>query len=332
MNRYPAAPAARVGTIGTIALGAVLLAGGLAAAEPDEDEARERYEELQEEFSALESAYIEAEEDHDAALARLSRIEEDLEEAEADLADRGGQIKGIVNAAYTDGGYDPMTFAFAEEGGSERLAGVADLNYLADREQAELLGYLEDRERLESLRSEAEHTEEEAADALAEAEEAREAGEAAVEEQAELVERFEVETADGGEGAAAPASAEPAASGDVQGVLDYARAQIGKPYVWGGTGPDGFDCSGLTLRAWEQAGVTLPRVSQDQWNFGTRVDRSDLQPGDLLFFYSSSAPSHVGLYSGNGRMIHGSNPAKPIAEVELAGYWDGVFVGAARPA
>src|SRR5699024_9763985 len=92
----------------------------------------------------------------------------------------------------------------------------------------------------------------------------------------------------------------------------------------------GYDCSGLVQAAWAQAGVNLPRTTYDQVNAGTRVSRDQVRPGDLLFFYSESAPSHVGIYSGNGSMIHGSNPSKPLEEVSLAAYWDSVFTGAVR--
>jgi peptidoglycan DL-endopeptidase CwlO len=85
-------------------------------------------------------------------------------------------------------------------------------------------------------------------------------------------------------------------------AIAFARQQLGKPYVWGATGPDSYDCSGLTQAAYKAAGITLPRTTYDQVNAGTRVSESDLQPGDLVFFYSDV--SHVGLYIGGGEMIH----------------------------
>jgi cell wall-associated NlpC family hydrolase len=87
-----------------------------------------------------------------------------------------------------------------------------------------------------------------------------------------------------------------------QAAVDAALSQLGKPYVWGGTGPNGFDCSGLTQWAYRQAGITLPRVAADQANYGTPISKSQLQPGDLVFFYSPI--SHEGMYLGNGQMVH----------------------------
>jgi cell wall-associated NlpC family hydrolase len=70
-------------------------------------------------------------------------------------------------------------------------------------------------------------------------------------------------------------------------VIAYAKAQIGKPYLWGATGPDAFDCSGLTMTAYRAAGITIPRTSQQQWAYGPQVPASQVQPGDLVFFAGS---------------------------------------------
>jgi cell wall-associated NlpC family hydrolase len=90
-------------------------------------------------------------------------------------------------------------------------------------------------------------------------------------------------------------------------VISYARAQIGKPYLWGGTGPDAFDCSGLVMMAYRQAGVDIPRTSQEQWAWGPRIQPGHEEPGDLVFFAGSDGtqtnPGHVGLVIGKGKMI-----------------------------
>jgi cell wall-associated NlpC family hydrolase len=88
-------------------------------------------------------------------------------------------------------------------------------------------------------------------------------------------------------------------------VLAFVRAQLGKPYIWGGTGPRGFDCSGLVLKAFAAVGVHLPRGSIKQSSIGTRVSRSQLQPGDLVF---SNRVHHVQVYIGNGQVIAADRP------------------------
>jgi len=102
-------------------------------------------------------------------------------------------------------------------------------------------------------------------------------------------------------------------------ALAFARAQIGKPYVWGATGPGSYDCSGLTQAAWKAAGVDIPRVTYDQVNAGTTVSLSAAQPGDLVFFYDDI--SHVGMYIGNGMMIHAPKPGAYVREESI--YYDG---------
>ncbi len=110
-------------------------------------------------------------------------------------------------------------------------------------------------------------------------------------------------------------------------VLAFARAQIGKPYVWGAAGPSSYDCSGLTQAAWREAGVTLPRTTWDQVEFGTRVATADLLPGDLVFFYDDI--SHVGIYKGEGMMIHAPKPGANVREESI--YSMPVY-GSVRPA
>jgi cell wall-associated NlpC family hydrolase len=93
----------------------------------------------------------------------------------------------------------------------------------------------------------------------------------------------------------------PALSPRIQKVIDYACAQLGKPYQWAASGPGSFDCSGLTMMAWSQAGVSLPHLASAQYSDGTHISRSALQPGDLVF---ASGLGHVGIYIGNNLMIH----------------------------
>lgn len=110
-------------------------------------------------------------------------------------------------------------------------------------------------------------------------------------------------------------------------VLAFARDQIGKPYVWGATGPSSYDCSGLTQAAWKAAGVDLPRTTWDQVEVGTRVATADLKPGDLVFFYDDI--SHVGIYKGDGMMIHAPKPGANVREESI--YYMPIY-GSVRPA
>jgi peptidoglycan DL-endopeptidase CwlO len=115
-------------------------------------------------------------------------------------------------------------------------------------------------------------------------------------------------------------------SGRAAAAVHFAMAQIGKSYVYGAAGPSAYDCSGLTMAAWAAAGVGLPHSSSAQYSSGTHISASQLQPGDLVFYYSPI--SHVGMYIGNGMIVNAENPS---AGIRVTGLYSMPFVGAVRP-
>jgi len=127
-----------------------------------------------------------------------------------------------------------------------------------------------------------------------------------------------------------PAASVPLPAGTAGTIIRYAEAQLGKPYLWGATGPDAFDCSGLVMMAYAAAGLTIPRTSQAQWAFGTQIPASQAQPGDLVYFAGSdgtlTAPGHVGVVISAGQMIDAPDAGafvrqEPIADTPgLVGY------------
>jgi len=116
------------------------------------------------------------------------------------------------------------------------------------------------------------------------------------------------------------------ASGRAAVAVKTAFAQLGDPYVWGAAGPNSFDCSGLTMYSWGAAGVSLPHSSSAQYSAVQHVAISDLQPGDLVFYYSPI--SHVGIYIGGGRVIDAPYPG---LSVHISGLYSMPLVGAGRP-
>jgi peptidoglycan DL-endopeptidase CwlO len=127
--------------------------------------------------------------------------------------------------------------------------------------------------------------------------------------------------------ARAPLASAPAPSSRAAQAVAFAYRSLGLPYIWGATGPNAYDCSGLTQAAWRSAGVSLPRTTYSQVNAGSRVSESQLRPGDLVFFYSGL--SHVGLYIGGGKMIHAPHPGSPV---RIAPISEMPFAAASRPA
>jgi cell wall-associated NlpC family hydrolase len=116
------------------------------------------------------------------------------------------------------------------------------------------------------------------------------------------------------------------ASGRAAAAVRFAMAQVGKAYVYGAAGPNAYDCSGLTMRAWGAAGVGLPHSSSAQQGSGTRISESQLQPGDLVFYYSPV--SHVGMYIGHGMIVNALNPSSGVRVSPLHSM---PYVGAVRP-
>jgi cell wall-associated NlpC family hydrolase len=120
-----------------------------------------------------------------------------------------------------------------------------------------------------------------------------------------------------------PPTGSPAPAPGARAAIAFARAQIGDPYVWGATGPDAWDCSGLTMGAWRAGGIALPHYSVAQYEQSTPIASSSLRPGDLVFWGSSSSPSsiyHVALYVGNGMIVQAPRTGQDVEEVSMY-YW-----------
>lgn len=111
-------------------------------------------------------------------------------------------------------------------------------------------------------------------------------------------------------------------------VVAFVYAQIGKPYVFGASGPNSYDCSGLTSAAWASVGISIPRTSQEQWAGLPHVPTSDMQPGDILVF---NGAGHVGIYVGGGMMIDAPHTGLDVQKVALSGWYASTLDGVVRP-
>ncbi|MER5909846.1 NlpC/P60 family protein [Streptomyces sp. NPDC001982] len=281
---------------------------------------------LYQEAEAATEKYNGAKEKADAAERRLKALGDEAARRELRLNSARDALGTIAAAQYRSGGIDPALqlalsddpdryldgAAFAERAGNRQSQAVSRVRrQLREIEQLRGAAHVE----LTSLRSKQAELKRQKKTITGKLSEARQllarltpqeraliaAGGGASEHASRSA--SDARDALGGASLAAPNSRAAAA-------VSYAYAKLGSPYVWGATGPNAFDCSGLVQAAYRTAGVSLPRTTYAQINAGRRVSRSELLPGDLVFFYSGI--SHVGLYIGNGQMIHAPNPSAPV--------------------
>jgi cell wall-associated NlpC family hydrolase len=300
---------------------------GSAAADPGEATTPEQATQMVAEAShelevvteELNTAKVELEEQQAAAAA----AEQAAADAREQLGALDAQIRQIARSAYTSDGLNELDLILTSESAEDFVSSLSTLDAIAGHTSAVIAD-------VAAAADEAERAQVDADEAAAEAQAAYDeiaAQQAELEEQiADYQAQFEaltaaqqeqVVTAHAGE-AVAPAavpSGVVAPSAAAQVAVDTALAQVGDPYVWGAGGPDAFDCSGLTQYAYSAAGISLPHSSRMQAGMGSPVSVGQLQPGDLLFYYSPT--SHVAMYIGNGQMVHASTSGSPVKVVSF---------------
>ncbi len=322
-----------VSGVGVVAAGGLLLPTGVAYADPDEEQSQEEVEdkldELNEEASSIVDDYNEAKEDYDAAKEKADELDEQVGDEQDNYDELRGEVAEFASAAYKGNDLDSSSNVLSVDNPEEMLENASDVDYLSESQQGKLDEFAGSSERLFELKDEADETLADAEDKYDEYEGKKDDVEEKIEEQEDLLAEFPgADPASSGDDSGGSYSG--SASGDAREALDFAYAQIGSPYSYGATGPDSFDCSGLTMRAWESAGVSLPRTTQAQAEAGERISSMDaLQPGDIVFFFDDLG--HNGIYAGDGQMVHAPRSGKNVEVTSLSGYWDGEFQFGARP-
>ncbi|WP_225825179.1 NlpC/P60 family protein [Streptomyces naphthomycinicus] len=343
----PLGPTAR--TAATLALaGAATAAGfdGTGHAEPQLTPAQVKAEmdTLYREAEVATEKYDGAKEKADTAGRRLSALQDETARRQEKLNSARDALGTIAAAQYRDGGIDPAWQLALSSDPDHYLAGAALAERAGDRQAAAVSGVRQQLREIERLRGAARIELRSLRSRQAELKRQKKTVTGKLDEARRLLSRLtprqrtEVTGADGTGGRASrsavdpreplePAGSAAAPTARAAAAVSYAYAKLGSPYVWGATGPNAFDCSGLAQAAYRSAGISLPRTTYAQINAGRRVSRSELQPGDLVFFYSGI--SHVGIYVGDGRMIHAPNPSAPV---RLAPIDEMPFAGATRVA
>ncbi len=338
-HRKPSPPGrVRTAALATAIAGASVLATATAAhAEPSPtlDAVKTRVDELNEQAEASIERYNKFKEKQQQLQGDAGRLQDRVAGAQDEMNRLRTQLGALAAQQYRSGGIDPSVQLMLSSDPSAYLDNASLQDLAADSRSAALRELQDRQRRLDQQRAEAGATlaELESSNAAVTAEK-KQIQEKLAQAQALLnklsaADRAKVNAQDAAARASRSAARETytgPATGRAAAAIQFAYAQLGKPYGWGATGPNSFDCSGLTGAAWRTAGVSLPRVSQDQWNAGRRVARADLQPGDLVFFYSDL--HHVGLYIGDGRMIHAPRTGKNVEILPISAM---PYVGGVRP-
>ena len=286
-----------------------------------------------------------------AAQRSLARLRADIRQQEREFEGLREVLADAAAEMYATGGIDPSMQMMLSSDPDDFLLQAQSLDQVLRSQDADLRRAQVAQLQLAQDKARADQELAELRDLQAQAKKERDAANAKLAQATQLLSRLKAEererlariqerraaqatAAARSEPASTPSSTSstpaPTSSGSGRGgsAVAFANAQVGKAYVYGASGPNAFDCSGLTSAAWAQAGVSLPHSAAAQYGVTSRVDAGSLQPGDLLFFYSGV--SHVGMYVGGGMMVHASNPSTGVERVSLSGYWMSVFVGGGR--
>lgn len=307
----------------------VALVPGAAQADPDVDDVQSRVEVLYREAEAAQERY-------NNVNLELEELERDLTSLEADLARQNRrmqtaqtQVRDSVIRQYQGENMLAVGQVFVSDDPGAFLDRLSTMTSYNDLQSQMFSAYAREAKALDIRREATQQRVDDIAAAEQRLGDEKATVEAKLAQAKELLSRLEAEEREALTASrSAPTTRVPevAASGNAAAAVQYAMAQLDDSYVYGAAGPDAFDCSGLTMMAWAAAGVSLPHSSTAQFASGSKVAASDLQPGDLVFYYTPI--SHVGMYIGNGMIVNAANPSTDVAVVPL---YSMPYVGAVRP-
>ncbi|WP_406329268.1 NlpC/P60 family protein [Streptomyces sp. NBC_00203] len=317
-HRRPKQPSrTRVTVLTTAAAAAVALSANVANAAPSEklskDEVKAKVDKLYEEAEQATEKLDGAKEKQDKLQKQISTLQDNVARGQEELNELRDGLGSMASAQYRTGGIDPSVALFLSSNPDDYLDQASTMDQLS-AQQVEALKKVQEKQRsLAQQRKEAADKLKDLADTRAELAKKKKEVQNKLGSAQKLLNTLTAKEK------AALAAAEQerstraservdlgntkSASGRAAAAFSAAQTKLGSPYVYGASGPSSFDCSGLTSWAYAQAGVTIPRTSQAQASYGTRIySQSDLQVGDLVIFYGDQ--HHVGLYAGNGQVLH----------------------------
>ncbi|MEG3626276.1 C40 family peptidase [Streptomyces poriticola] len=303
--------------IGLLSVAAAALGAAPAAVAAPHDDTRAEVDRLHEEAERATEAYNRADERTDALREEVGAAQETIARQQQRINSMRDALGSLAGAQYRSGGLDPALALLFSDDPDDYLDKAAVLDRISGRQAGELRQLQEALRELAQDRAEATRK----LDELDRSRKAVAAHKKKVERKLAEARRllnslpdeerdaFHRASRSGRTDLPDPGGAAPS-SGRAAAALAAARSAVGKPYIWGANGPGGFDCSGLTQWSYAQAGVALPRTSQAQAGAGQRVSLAQAQPGDLVTYRDDA--SHIGMYVGNGQVVHAPYPGAPV--------------------
>ncbi len=314
-------------TLCVAASAALVLPAEPAQAKPKEtlSQAKSKLSKLNSEVDKLDNQYNKAKEEWQAAQKKLTALNKSVGEDKKTYEQLRGRVAQLAATAYKSGESGDLPNLVSAKDPEVVLDQISIFTQVSQNRTAEVTQFLNAAQMLQRQQAQAQQAAGDLKQKKDSADAASKKIKKAISSQRSLVVRL------GGGSNSGPIGGtyNGPASGDARVVLKWAYSKIGTPYVYGGTGPNGYDCSGFAMMAWRQAGVSLPRVVPDQYNATRRVSRANLQPGDLVFFDSLG---HVGIYVGGGTFIHAPHTGTSVQTESLNNaYYSSHFYGAGRP-
>lgn len=322
---------------GLMASGMLISASGPAGAAPKPtlSQVQARLQALNTKALNLDQRYDQIQQELTSANQRLKLVNAESARYQAKFKAERAQVAQIAALAYEDGNMTSVAALLTSGNAQTILNQSSILLQLSSDNNAQMSQFIEAAKNLTSAQQAAKRARAAIVGLRAKLTKERKANDATIAAQKALLAKLTpVQQAPTGPGGG---SSPPGGGGGVykgptstqaEKAVAFAYAQLGKPYVFGGTGPNGFDCSGLTQAAWASAGISIERTSEDQWASLPHVSTSALQPGDILVF---AGASHVGLYVGGGMMIDAPHTGLNVEKVALSGWYSSELDGAVRP-
>ncbi|QXJ25260.1 C40 family peptidase [Actinomadura graeca] len=303
-----------------------------AAPKPSAGEVRKKLTKLNEQVDQNVEKFNKVNEQLKIAKKKLDAAKRSSRGEEAAFEQQRSKIAQMAATAYKNGDSTDVTGFVGSNDPQSILDQAAVFTHLSQERGSQLTQFLATAQRLRREQAQAQNAYNEVAGKAKELRDKKKELDKQVEQQKKLLRKLGVSTPGGGGsggGGGTGGSYNGPASGSARKALNFAYAQLGKAYSYGAAGPNTFDCSGLTMTAWGAAGVSITRTTNSQYAATKRVDKSALQPGDLVFF---SGLGHVGMYVGGGKMIHAPHTGDVVKISDItSGYYLSNYYGAGRP-